>query len=89
MTRMVRKQICIDDELDHRLEAMAASRHVSQSAVVRDALTLYVDKADDERQKRTEAMERFLRQAEEIGKRLPPGWKPLSREEAHERRHFR
>jgi predicted transcriptional regulator len=89
MARMVRKQICIDEELDRRLGTLAGSRHISQSEVVRDALTAYFDEAEATRQTRIEAMERFLKQGEEIGKRLPPGWKPMTREEAHERGHFR
>lgn len=89
MARMVRKQICITDELDRRLSAMAESRGTSQSAIVRDALAAYAGAADAERQARIEAMERLLALGEVIGRRLPPGWKPLTREEAHERGRFR
>jgi hypothetical protein len=38
MSRMVRKQICIDAGLDARVEELAAKRGVSQSEVVREAL---------------------------------------------------
>jgi hypothetical protein len=38
MARMVRKQICIDTELDARVGELAAKRGVSQSEIVRDAL---------------------------------------------------
>ncbi len=87
MARMVRKQICITDELDRRLEAMAASRHVSQSEIVRDALTTFVDQEDAQRQARAEAMNRFLQLSKHA--RFPVGWKPLTREEAHDRGHLR
>jgi predicted transcriptional regulator len=89
MTRMVRKQICIDAELDRRLAAMAGSRRMSQSEIVRDALSAFFDHETVEHQKRSEAVERFMEQGEQIGKLLPPGWKPLTREEANARRHFR
>jgi len=89
MARMVRKQICITDEIDQRLKAMAESRHISQSEIVRDALAAYADRADAERQARIEAMDRFLSMSEEIGKVLPPDWRPLTREEAHDRKLLR
>lgn len=89
MTRMIRKQVCIDDELDRRLETLAGSRHVSQSEIVRDALTAYFDQTEATRQARIEAMDRFLNGAKALSKTAPAGWKPMSREEAHERRHFR
>ena len=89
MARMVRKQICIDADLERRLEAMAGSRHVSQSEIVRDALSAFFDSEAAEHQRRAEAAERFLERGAEIAKTAPPGWKPMTREEAHERRHFR
>ena len=87
MARMVRKQICIDDDLDQRLESLADSLHISQSQVVRNALAAYFESDEVERQRRIEAMDRFLSLSKEL--RFPPGWKPLTREEAHERRRLR
>jgi len=89
MARMVRKQICIDADLERRLEAMASSRRISQSEIVREALSAFFDSEAAEYRRRAEAAERFLERGKEIGKLLPPGWKPLSRQQAHERRHIR
>ena len=89
MARMVRKQICIDDDLDQRLESLAGSLRVSQSQVVRNALAAYFESDEVERQRRIEAMDRFLKLGEEIGKRLPPDYRRLTREEAHDRQLLR
>jgi len=89
MSRMVRKQICIDADLERRLQAIADSRRVSQSEIVRDALNAFFDSEALDRLKRIEAAERFLERGAKIAKTAPPGWKPMTREEAHERRHFR
>ncbi len=89
MARMVRKQICITEELDRRLAEMAGRRGVSQSEIVRDALGSYVDGDDADRQRREEAMDRFLRRAEELSRALPAGWKPMKRAEIYRGGRFR
>ena len=89
MARMVRKQICITDELDRRLGEMAERRGVSQSEIVREALGSYADTDDEVRQRRHEAMERFLRNARELAKKAPSDWRPPKREEIYRGGRFR
>lgn len=45
MGRMVRKQFCIDDELDAALAETAARLHVSQGEVVRRALRSEIERS--------------------------------------------
>ena len=89
MARMVRKQVCIPDELDEQLESLAASRHVSQASLVRAALEAYVEREAETKAARIAAAERFVQAAREIRKHTPPGWKRLTREQANDREFIR
>lgn len=89
MARMVRKQISITDELDHQLESLAASMHVSQAAVVRSALEAYVERAEQERCARSAAAARFVEIAREISEQMPSNYRRLTREELNDREFVR
>ncbi len=84
MARMVRKQIVLDPELERELERKAEELGVSQSEVVRRALSGFF--GDDERKKRMTAW----REAREISnaaavRGVGSGGRRFTREEMNER----
>lgn len=80
MARMVRKQICIDDETDARLEALAKELGMSQGAVVRMALRRELGAAD-----RHAAWKRSLERLEAWGALGPvEGGRTWTREDAYD-----
>jgi predicted DNA-binding protein len=68
MSRMVRKQILLDEETDSRLEALAAERGVSQSELVREALASLMDEA------------KVVAERDAAWERLVAGWRRASEE---------
>lgn len=79
MSRMVRKQILLDEETDSRLEALAAERGVSQSELVRDALASLMEeaKAVAERDAAWDELEAAWRRAGEEARRRADRGEPV------------
>lgn len=88
MRRMVRKQIVIDPEQERALEERARVTGVSQSALIREAIDrLLKDAAARDRKEAWEDLFRGIEESKAAGIRSQ-GPK-LTREELHERPHFR
>lgn len=82
MSRMVRKQILLDEETDSRLEALAAERGVSQSELVREALGGLMEEANAaaERDAAWERLEAGWRRVGEEARRRAERGEPVPAE---------
>jgi len=85
MSRMVRKQIVMEPELERELAARARVLGVSQSALVRDAIDQYLHEGvtELERKRAWEQALDMMRRAEEL--ETGSGGRKWTREEIHER----
>lgn len=85
MSRMVRKQIVLEPELERELATRARVLGISQSALVRDAIDQYLHEssADTARERAWEEALDLMRRAEELG--VGSGGRKWTREEIHER----
>jgi hypothetical protein len=81
--RMVRKQLYLDDLLDHELAQTAARLGVSQAEVVRRALAAFVSK--DSGQGESLAMHQLREWWAEVDALGIGGGRDWTREELHER----
>ncbi len=85
MSRMVRKQIVLEPELERELAARARVMGVSQSALVREAIDHYLHEspADVVRERAWDEMFEAMDRAAELG--VGSGGRKWTREEIHER----
>jgi metal-responsive CopG/Arc/MetJ family transcriptional regulator len=85
MSRMVRKQILVDDDLERSLETVAALEGISQGELIRRALreALSRREAEQERQKAWDWLEGSMEaRAAEVS---VPGGRDWTREDLHDR----
>ena len=85
MSRMVRKQIVLEPELERELAARARVLGVSQSALVREAIDRYLHAEVDEAERRR-AWDEVLRGVDRAAElNIGSGGRKWTREEIHER----